>query len=186
MREGDRQAEQERPREVQVVGRLDHFVPEQRDELARLHREPAPQRDLVRAVGLLEVERGRVPKRERVVRAAENPERVVLLRVLSRRQHHAEAERVALGRVLLRAELRHVEGVAPVEIVQAQLVVVAPPVAVEVEHDAVLDVREQDDLLEQRLRPLGRLLLPERGGGGEADRRREDQPPPHSRHAVSP
>src|SRR3989442_5300390 len=55
-----------------------------------------------------------------------------------------------LFRSLLDAELRHVEGVPTVQIVEPQLVDGPPARAVQIQHVAVLHVREQDDLLEQR------------------------------------
>src|SRR5205807_5530069 len=116
VRERDTEREQERPREVQVVRRLDHLVAEQGDEFTRLQGEAAAERELIRAVRFLQVEVRRVPKRELVVVAPEDSERVVLLRVVrgprnARREDEAIAERVLLRRVLLDAELGHVERV---------------------------------------------------------------------------
>jgi hypothetical protein len=72
------------------------------------------------------------------------------------RDDQAEAEGARLGRVLLDAELGHVEGAAAVEIVESQLVEVAPPGAAQVADEAVLDVGEQVDLVEEGLGLLRR------------------------------
>ena len=187
----DREREEQGPREVQVVGRLDHLVAEERHELARLERQPATERDLIGEIGLLEVDLLGLPGR--VLEVPEDADRVILLRVLAAGDDDAEAERILVGRVLLHAELGHVEAKAFVAVVEAQRIDLPgarEPAAVgagvaQIPDVAGFDVPEESDFFEKRLRLLLGLrlrLLRGRGARGERHQRRHDHCSPNTRH----
>src|SRR4030095_11071709 len=99
------------------------------DPFPGLEGQTAADRDLIGGVRFLQVEVRRVPERELIVVAPEDSERVVLLRVVrrpgnTRGEDEAVSERIFLRGILLDAELGHVERVATLEVVEAQLVVV--------------------------------------------------------------
>ena len=95
--------------------------------------------------------------------------------------HEAVAERVLLGRILLDAELRHVERVALVVIVEAQLVDPAAPRPGQVRGEAVLDVGEELVLLPEGLRLLLLLLRLRRRSRRLSPARSRCFPAPRSR-----
>ena len=123
----------------------------------------------------------------------EDADRVILLRVLAAGEDDAEAERILVGRVLLHAELGHVEGKTFVAVVEAQRIDLPgarKPAAVgagvaQIADVAGLDVPEQGDFFEERLRLLLGLrlrLLRGRGARGERHQRRHDHCSPNTRH----
>ena len=173
---------EKRPREVEILRTLVDLVADEGRPLSRLQREPLAHRHEVGEVRLCEIVLRRVAEeRPAIVAVAEDPQRVILLRVHPARDDHAPAEAIALGRVLLDAELGGVERVAVVVVVEPQLVDIAAARAAEVGDIAVLDVREQHDLLEVGLRltfgrsraaeHVGDRLLGERGARQGTDNR---------------
>ena len=110
---------EEGPREVQILRGFVPFVSYERRPPPRLESETAANRQQDRAIHLREVIGRRVlVERRVVVEAPEDPQRVILLRISSRRADGSEAPGVACRRILLETQLEGVERVPGVDVVE--------------------------------------------------------------------
>src|SRR6266852_2615466 len=139
------------------------------------------------------VELGGIAERKLIIAAAEDAQRMILLRVDAGRQGQPEAKGMALGGVALQAEGSGIEGEAFVVVVEAKLVGAAPAGASDIEHVAALEIREGTDVsgpLGRPLQPLLHGLLESRAGRLRArprrpKRQREQERQPDTRRPIS-